>query len=160
MQAIGLKSLNECKAVSGHPLSPLRSGDFFECVTYTGVDTPSLQFFAKSFLFWLVRWDIVISVKFYEQDICSVTDFSSQRWGFIVYPILGLISIWRLLVRELSSYKKRNVLDLILLWFAHFFRLFMLICFRSRSDETHNGEEVLGCTGLFEFLRRTASPNY
>ena len=122
-----------CKVVSGHPPSPLTSGDFFECVTYTGVDTPSLQFFVRSFLFWLIRWGIVISVKFYEQDICSVTDFSSQRWGFIVYPILGLVSIWRLLVRELSSYKKRNVLDLILLWFAHFFAVIYADLFQKQQ---------------------------
>ena len=32
-------------------------------------------------------------------------------------------------------------------------------CFRSRSDETHNGEEVLAYTGSFELLGVDASPN-
>ena len=48
---------------------------------------------------------------------------------------------------------------LLLQWFLHFFRLFMLNCFRGRSDETHNGEEVLAYTGLFELLGVDASPN-
>lgn len=54
---------------------------------------------------------------------------------------------------------KESVLYLLLLWFLHFFRLFMPNCFRGRSDETHNGEEVLAYTGLFEFLGVDASPN-
>ena len=39
------------------------------------------------------------------------------------------------------------------------FSVIYAICFRGRSDETHNGEVVLAYTGLFEFLGVHASPN-
>lgn len=60
----------------------------------------------------------------------------------------------------MSSFLKRNVLDLLLLWFPHFFSVIYANCFRGRrSDETQNGEKVLAYTGLFEFLGVDASPN-
>ena len=105
--------------------------DFFEPShpTQTEIETPQIHFSAMSFLFstYSIRHrhiSQILRTRYLQRH-----GFFLRKVRFNCLSLLSLISIWRLLVQELSSFLKRNVVDLLLPWFPHFFRSFMLTVF-------------------------------